>query len=80
MVTHCANPGCVEQFRFLGEGKLFLEDPQAALDFNQQQLFERCFWLCRNCARQFEIRFINHKPLVVPRISQPTQLRQSRGA
>lgn len=79
MVSHCANSNCTEQFRFLGEGKLFLEDPQAALDLNQQQLFERCYWLCRKCTREFEIQFRDHRPFVVPRNSS-TQLRQSLGA
>jgi hypothetical protein len=80
MVTHCANQNCPEQFRFLGEGKLFLEDPQAALNFNQQQLFERCHWLCASCARQYQIVFSDHKPVIVPRIPHTAQIRQSHGA
>jgi len=79
MVTHCANKGCPEQFRFLGEGRLFLEDPQAALDLNQQQLFERCYWLCSACARHYEIRFYNHEPQIIPRKLQ-IALKQRLGA
>ena len=70
MVTYCANQDCSEQFRVLGEGRLFLEDPQAALDWNQQQLFERCHWLCRACSRHYEIQFRDHRPVLVPRPAQ----------
>ena len=79
MVSHCANPGCGEPFRFLGEGKLFLENPSAALDFNRQQLIERCLWLCKSCSQNYEIHFDNHRPTLVPRDFR-NFLRQSRGA
>jgi len=78
MVSHCANPGCGESFRFLGEGRLFLENPSAALDFNRQQLVERCLWLCKKCSQNYEIRFENHIPTLVPHLHN--QLRNSRGA
>ncbi len=67
MVTYCANQSCGEQFRYLGVGRLFLEDPQAAMNLNQQQLFERCYWLCESCSNQFEVLFRDHKPVLVPR-------------
>lgn len=79
MVTHCANGDCREEFRFLGEGRLFLEDPQAALNFNQQQLFERCYWLCSTCARLFEIQFRDHRPVIVPR-TRPSAFEHRIGA
>ena len=66
MLTNCANPECNERFKYLGEGKLYLANPGDALDFTQQQLFERCSWLCKGCAERFEIQFLNGIPRVVP--------------
>jgi hypothetical protein len=67
MLTNCANPKCKEPFKFLGEGRLFLDNPTDALDLTQQQLFERCSWLCARCAKQYELRFQEGRPLLVPR-------------
>ena len=41
MVSQCANPSCSERFKYLGEGKLFLDNPIEGLRMSQQQLFEK---------------------------------------
>jgi len=52
---------------YLGEGRLYLDNPGDALDLTQQELFERCSWLCKRCAERFEIRFQNGGPQLIPR-------------
>lgn len=66
MVSHCANPDCTEKFRYLGEGKLFLDNPTAGLQMSQQQLFEQCYWLCKECSKQYRIDFERGSPQIVP--------------
>ena len=66
MVSHCANPNCAETFKYLGEGKLFLDNPIEGLQMTQQQLFEQCHWLCKNCAREYRIAFDRGIPRLVP--------------
>jgi hypothetical protein len=66
MVSQCANPNCNEKFKYLGEGKLFLDNPGAGLEMNQQQLFEQCYWLCKKCALAYRIEFERGLPKLVP--------------
>ena len=66
MVSHCANPDCRERFKYLGEGRLFLDNPMAGLQMNQQQLFEQCYWLCKECSKQYRIEFDTGFPRLVP--------------
>ena len=67
MLTNCTNPNCKEQFKYFGEGKLYLDNPNDALNLTQQQLFERCFWLCARCEELYEIRFQAGRPILVSR-------------
>lgn len=67
MLTNCSNPDCHEKFKYLGEGRLFLANPAEALNLNEQQLFERCSWLCTRCAKIFEIHYQAGKPKLVRR-------------
>ncbi len=66
MVGRCANPDCRNSFKYLGEGRLFLEDPNSALQLSQQQLFEKCYWLCPECASQYRLNFIRGDVELVP--------------
>lgn len=66
MVSQCANPGCTEKFRYLGEGKLFLANPASGLQMTQQQLFEQCYWLCKECSKHFRVGFEQGLPKLVP--------------
>ncbi len=65
MVSHCANPACAESFRYLGEGRLFLDNPAAGLEMDRQQLFEQCYWLCKRCSSQYRIEFEEGVPKLV---------------
>lgn len=66
MVSHCANPECSQTFKYLGEGKLYLDNPKAGLQMSQQQLFEQCYWLCKECSRQFRLDFERGLPRLAP--------------
>jgi len=49
MLKRCVNPACHEEFRLLNGGDLYaLERQSANTEF---------FWLCRACAREFELYF-----------------------
>lgn len=66
MVSHCANSACTETFKYLGEGKLFLDNPTAGLQMSQQQLFEQCYWLCKECSKRYRVEFERGVPHLVP--------------
>ncbi len=66
MLTCCANPQCDRRFQYLGEGRIFLDRPEDALTLTQEELYERCSWLCQNCSERFEVRFQSGQPRLVP--------------
>ncbi len=53
-LASCANPECRNEFRRLGEGKLFVR-PAGKSDVKQKAL-----WLCPECAQQFDLRYDRH--------------------
>lgn len=65
MVSDCANRCCNEKFKYLGEGKLFLANPLQGLQMSQQQLFEQCYWLCKECSKYYRIEFHQGVPQLV---------------
>lgn len=64
MVSHCANPHCKEQFKYLGQGKLFeLHDVHAKS--------RRLRWLCTECSKSMVVSFDKHHGVrVLPRDSR----------
>lgn len=66
MLTCCANPACGRPFQYLGEGRIFLDRPEDALSLSQEQLYDRCLWLCQRCSELFEIHFQSGEPKLVP--------------
>ncbi len=66
MLSNCANPECNERFRYLGEGRIYLDNPGDALTFTREELYERCSWLCKKCSERYEVRFTGGQPKVVP--------------
>lgn len=52
-LSKCANPECAEQFRRLGEGKLYVR-PQAK---SAQGLTQKAVWLCPSCSAHFDMRY-----------------------
>jgi hypothetical protein len=52
-VSRCANPQCEQEFKRLGEGKLFVR-PSGQ---NDGGVTQKTLWLCPACARQFDLRY-----------------------
>jgi hypothetical protein len=61
MLSKCANPGCSASFLYLHEGKLFRFDtgPESPARPTTEKATPRVefFWLCRECAAQFTLRY-----------------------
>ena len=56
-VSTCANPQCGEEFKRLGEGKLFVRRAEKS----DNGLTQKALWLCPGCAKQFDLRFDRHE-------------------
>jgi hypothetical protein len=56
MLTKCANPGCVNHFLYMDDGKVFRFETRCASNgdpqFGERKSARRIefFWLCSNCA------------------------------
>lgn len=61
MLHKCLNPACNAQFRYMYEGRLLhlrrVEKPRNAMDALLRRRREpgEFFWLCHNCAEQFQV-------------------------
>jgi len=60
MVTKCANPSCMNLFRYLRGGKVFLIDsPHPMLEnnknFRETSRRSEFFWLCERCSRHMSV-------------------------
>jgi hypothetical protein len=52
-ISRCANPQCENEFKRLGEGKLFVRRAEKGdTGFAQKTL-----WLCAVCAEHFDLRY-----------------------
>lgn len=49
MLSHCANPGCSNPFRSLGDGRLFRVEKNFGHATLQGKKYEY-FWLCASCS------------------------------
>jgi hypothetical protein len=56
-VSKCANPQCEQEFKKLGEGKLFVRRGEKG-DKDSKQ---KALWLCEECAVQFDLRYDRHQ-------------------
>ena len=64
MLSKCANPACLNTFRYFHEGKLYLiESKQRTLEY---------FWLCSSCSREMTIQIDDDHAVTVFR-KQATQ-------
>ncbi len=52
-LASCANPECRNEFRRLGEGKLFVRPAGTS----EKEPKQKALWLCPECARDFDLRF-----------------------
>ena len=64
MLSSCANPGCAESFRYLGEGKLFrLQDEikGSSSEISNPEYF----WLCEHCSHITSLRLTEDGQVIV---------------
>ena len=66
MLIKCANEACEEEFKYFGEGKLFLRDQNAVFAMSRSELMNHCYWLCPGCAARYKLDFLNEGVTVVP--------------
>jgi len=52
-ISVCANPQCKQEFKRLGEGKLYVR-PAGKNDKGTNQ---KALWLCPECAEHFDLRY-----------------------
>jgi hypothetical protein len=52
-VSKCANPQCDQEFKKLGEGKLFVRRAEKG----DKESTQKALWLCNTCAEQFDLRY-----------------------
>jgi hypothetical protein len=52
-ISECANPQCNEEFKRLGEGKLYVRPADKSIQGTSQT----AVWLCPNCSEQFDLRY-----------------------
>lgn len=59
MVSFCANPECIEEYRYAGHGRIIVVE-RASIAEDGNTIREReLFWLCRACAPVFNLVTIN---------------------
>jgi len=52
-VSTCANPACAQEFKRLGEGKLFVR----RIESDDNGLMQKALWLCPGCAERWDLRY-----------------------
>jgi len=77
MLSKCANPECLEVFRYLHEGKVFHLCPtpevQAAAEELSPVMYER-FWLCDKCSKLMTVVWGGTHAKLVPLHLKPGQV------
>lgn len=66
MLSKCANPGCSELFRYLGEGRLF----QVERTINHEAGAKSSrriehYWLCARCSQSMRIGMLENEALII---------------
>jgi len=52
-VSKCANPQCEQEFKKLGDGKLFVRRAEKG----DKEAKQKALWLCADCSLQFDLRY-----------------------
>ena len=79
MLHKCANPACLNSFRKLNEGKLFLVEANAFGGTAGEQLRSRPsrriehYWLCDQCAPVLTLSFERGRGIVAVPITEPVR-------
>lgn len=66
MLSKCANPGCTELFRYLGEGRLFQVERTVAPDSGAKPVRKiEHYWLCGQCSRAMRVGMLENEVLLI---------------
>ncbi len=66
MLSKCANPGCSELFRYLGEGRLFqLERTVSPESGGKSTRKIEHYWLCDRCSRAMRVGVLENEALLI---------------
>ncbi|WP_041855849.1 hypothetical protein [Candidatus Korobacter versatilis] len=66
MLSKCANPGCSELFRYLGEGRLFQLERTFASDQGGKAVRKiEHYWLCDRCSRAMRVGVLENEALLI---------------
>ncbi len=66
MLSKCANPGCSEVFRYLGEGRLFQVGRAVTPDSGGKASRKiEHYWLCNQCSRAMRIGVLENEALLI---------------
>ncbi len=65
MLSKCANPGCSELFRYLGEGRLFQLERTITLDGGKATRKIEHYWLCDRCSRAMRVGVLENEALLI---------------
>jgi hypothetical protein len=85
MLHKCANPACVNPFRKLSEGKLFLLEMESPSSSSQQRRYGdgrrphriEHFWLCDQCASVLTLAFEKGKGMIAVPLCPPERKPQA---
>jgi len=66
MLSKCANPGCSELFRYLGEGRLFQLERTITPDGGSKATRKiEHYWLCDRCSRAMRVGVLENEALLI---------------
>jgi hypothetical protein len=66
MLSKCANPGCSESFRYLGEGRLFQVERTVKADSSGGKVRKiEHYWLCGRCSQAMRIGVLENEALLI---------------
>lgn len=65
MLSKCANPGCSQSFRYLGEGRLFQVERSLAQDGGKPARKIEHYWLCDRCSRDMRVGVLENEALLI---------------
>lgn len=64
MLSKCANPGCSQLFRYLGEGRLFQVERTLPDNGKSARKIEH-YWLCGQCSQDMRVGVLENEALLI---------------
>jgi hypothetical protein len=66
MLSKCANPGCSQEFRYLGEGRLFQVERSITPESGGKSIRRiEHYWLCNGCSQAMRIGVLENEVLLI---------------